>query len=172
MKKQARTVACSLHVSRLWAWVSLVPLLAGACKPHDLVCNTEGVFQALKPEQGAGVAPFSIERLGPEVKLRVLEDVPDGLTLKRDNRMTAWWTVLGHISRHNDLIFSPDEGLARNVKHPDDVYPMRRFTDGASERVRFGFRSTTCRDPGKSSAFCGFGEEELFLVAEMTCHRE
>ena len=68
MKKQTRTVACSLHVSRLWAWVSLVPLLAGACKPHDVVCKTERVFQALKPEEGAGVAPFSIERLGPEVK--------------------------------------------------------------------------------------------------------
>ena len=102
----------------------------------------------------------------------MLEDVLGALTLKSDNRARAWWTSLGHISRRNNLIFSPDEGLARNVKHPDDVYPMRRFSDGASERVRFGFRSTTCRDPGRSSAFCEFGEEELFLVAEMTCHRE
>ena len=137
-----------------------------------MVCRTEAVFQALNPEQGAGAAPFNIERLGPEVKRSVLHTVPGALTLKSDNRVTGWWTSLGHIHDYNDLIFSPAEGLARNVDDPKDVYPMRRFSDGASERVRFGFRTTACRDPGKHSGLCVFGDENLFLVADMTCHEK
>ena len=133
---------------------------------------TGKVFQALNPDQGAGAAPFSIERLGPEVERTVLERVPGALTLTSDNRATAWWTVLGHVHDYNDLILSPAEGLARNGDDPGDVYPMRRFPDGASERVRFGFRSTACRDPGKRSGLCVFGNDRLFLVAEMTCHEK
>jgi len=134
-------------------------LLAGGCKPHDLVCETKAVFQAPNPEQGTGAAPFSMERPGPEVKTGMLHDVPRFITLKSDNHAGTEWEHLGHI--------------ARNVKHPEVVYPMKRLSDGATERVRFGFRSAACRDPNAwGASFCQFGGDELFLIAEMTCHRE
>jgi len=172
MKKQTRTLACRLRVSWWWAGIALAPFLAGACKPHDLVCENGSYFQLLQPEEGAGVAPFSIERLGPEVKRSELASVPYALTLKSDNRVRVDWKSIGHILGHNDLIFSPAEGLARNVNRPNDVYPMRRVSDGASERVRFGFRSAACRVPGKGIAFCQLGDDDLFLAAEATCHPE
>ncbi len=48
---------------------------------------------------------------------------------------------------------------------------MRR-SGGLFDHVWFGFRSTACRDPKKPAAACEFGEEKLFLVAEMACHSD
>lgn len=172
MKKPTRAAACGLHLSRWWVWVSLIPVLAGGCKPRDLVCETKAVFQALNPGQGAGSAPFSIERLGPEVKVRMLERQPLFITLKGDNHGDVEWLLLGHIDAGSDVIYSPAEGLVRDIKHPEHVHPMKRLPGGATERVWLGFRSAVCPDPQGSASFCKFGDEELYLVADMTCHRE
>jgi len=173
MKRSTRALVCGLRVSRWWAGILLVLSLAGGCKPRDLVCETKAVFQVSSPEQGTGTAPFSIERLGPEVKLGMLHDLPEFITLKGDNHAETEWVHLGHIAGSSELIFSPAEGLARNIRNPNDVYPMRRFPDSSTERLRFGFRSRTCRDPKAwGASFCVFGEEELYLIADMTCHRE
>jgi hypothetical protein len=163
MKNQTRTL-------RRWVCLALVTLLASACKPHPLLCVTQAVFQPLNPEQDVGAAPFNIDRLGPAVKAGILHNVPDGITLTGRHRARVHWSLLGHIYGYGDLIYSPDEGLARNIDDPKRVYPMRRFSDGTSERVRFGFRSTACRDPTQGTVSCEFGKEQLFLVAEMTCH--
>lgn len=48
---------------------------------------------------------------------------------------------------------------------------MKRFREGWSERVRFGFRSNVClsRDEFWTYLFCPHSKDELFLVADMTC---
>lgn len=170
MKVRARAVDCLLHVSLRWACVLLTALVAGACKPRDLVCDKASYFQVLQPEEGAGAAPFSIERLGPKLRSADLPKVPGILELKSNNRVRVGWES-DDFARDSDLIFSPSEGLARNVKDPSDVYPMRRFPDGASERVRFGFRSPSCRVPRKYG-YCPPRDDNLFLVAELICHPE
>ena len=156
-----------LHALPQWAWVSLIPFLAGACKPSPLVCDPVAYFQVLQPQEGAGAAPFSIERLGPEVKRLSVAKVPDILSLKRNNRVSVSWGP-GHYVVSSDLIFSPSEGLARDVRNPKDVYPMKRFSEGASERVRFGFRAPPCR-PRSVIAECTPVGDPLYLAAEMTC---
>ena len=166
MNKQTR----SLPASRWWIWGALAaPLLAGACKPRDLGCLTTAVFQPQNPEQGAGAAPFNIDRPGPQVRRHVLHHVADGITLRSDNSARLDWMILGHIYGYADLLYSPAEGLARNVDDPERVYPMRRFSAGGKDLVWFGFESTTCRDPNWGTYACVFGEEELTLVAVMIC---
>jgi hypothetical protein len=135
------------------------------------VCEPQSYFQVLQPEEGAGAAPFSIERLGPEMKSAYLAaDLPGILTLKSNNRVSMSWRG-GDFIVGSKLIFSPSEGLARDVQDPKYVYPMKRFSDGASERVRFGFRSPTCSTP-RRFGFCDERDDNLFLAAEMTCHPE
>ncbi len=168
MNTRARNAERFLHVSPRWAWVSLVPVLACACKSPDLVCEGGAYFQVLQPEQGAGVAPFSIERLGPKMGAADLAHVPDILTLTSNTRVIVSWDS-GDLFMDSKLIFSPGEGIARNVSNPDDVYPMRRFSVGVSERVRFGFRSPTCRTP-RRFGICDMRNDNLFLAAEWTCH--
>ena len=170
MKIRARAVDRFLHVSLRWGWISLIPFLAGGCKPRDLVCDEASYFQVLRPEEGAGVAPFSIERLGPTLRSADLPKVPAIIRLRSNNRVRVGWES-DDFARDSDLIFSPPEGLARNVKDPNDVYPMRRFSVGASERVRFGFRSPSCRVP-MEFGYCPTRDDNLFLVAELTCHPE
>src|SRR5512146_807455 len=120
MKIRPRAVAGPLHVSLRWAWVSLIPLLAGACKPRDVMCEEGSYFQVLQPQEGAGAAPFSIERLGPKMKSADLDQVPGYLILKGNNRVSVSWDS-GDFVGGTELIFSPSEGLARDPKHPDDV---------------------------------------------------
>jgi hypothetical protein len=127
-------------------------------------------FEVLQPQEGAGVAPFSIERLGPEVKRVSVEHVPGALELKSHNRVRVGWETVGFLP-YSDLIFSPSEGLARDVQDPQHVYPMRRYSVGASERVRFGFRSHACRSP-RQFGVCDMVGDALFLAAEMQCHPE
>jgi hypothetical protein len=170
MKKRARAVARLLQCSPRWAWVSLIPFLAGACKSPTLECDPVSYFQVLQPQEGAGVAPFSIERPGPEVKRYSVARVPGILTLKSNNRVNVSWRQ-GDSFESSDLIFSPSEDLARDVKNPEDVYPMRRFSDGKSERVRFGFRAPPCR-PRPAFAECTPVGDPLYLAAEMTCQPE
>ena len=45
------------------------------------------------------------------------------------------------------------------------------FSDTKPERVRFGFRSEVCRKPSGDGSYrgCTPTENELFLVADMTC---
>lgn len=168
MNTRARKVEHVFHASPRWAWVSLVPVLACACKSPDLVCEDGAYFQVLQPEEGAGVAPFSIERLGPRLGAADLANVPGILTLTSNNRVIVSWDS-GDLFLDSKLVFSPDEGIARNVRAPDVVYPMRRFSDGTSERVRFGFRSRTCHPP-RQFGICHQGDDDLFLAVEMTCH--
>jgi hypothetical protein len=99
--------------------------------------------------------------------------VPDMLVFTGENHVTIGWS-LSDFSFDTDAIYSPEEGLVRDVDAPDHVYPMKRFFDGKSERARFGFRSTVCRKPVKWGEYwnCDLTENELFLVADMTCSWE
>ncbi len=159
----------SLLLFRRWSWVPLVSLLAAACS-RDLVCENARYFHVPEPNAVVpGIAPFSIERLGPEVKSTDVEGVPVALRLKRGTRVAVDWGQQGHVYGRKELIFSPGDGIAEYVDEAlqEEVFPMKRFTEGALERVRFGFRSRDC--PGGS---CTNANPRLFLVAEMSCHRE
>lgn len=170
MKKRTRSVARFGYISSRWAWVPLILFLAGACKPPALECDPVSYFQVLEPQEGTGAAPFSIERLGPEVKPVTVQKVPGILVLKKNNRVRVSWRELDFFES-SDLVFSPSEGLARDVRNPEDVYPMRRFSDGGTDRVRFGFRAPPCR-PRLAFAECTSVGAPLYLAAEMTCQPE
>jgi hypothetical protein len=133
------------------------------------MCEPVAYHEVLEPERGAGAAPFSVERLGRKVEGVDFE--PVSLTLKNDNRVVVDW-MLSDWGFDSHLIYSPAEGLARDVENSKLVYPMKRLKDGWSEHVRFGFRSTIClgRDPFGAFVFCQHSKEALFLVADMTCH--
>ena len=152
-----------------WSWVPLVSLLAWGCTPRELMCEPVAYYEVLEPERGAGAAPFSIERLGRKVEgvLTRLEYI----VLAKDNHMHVGWSAYDFGAEY-DMMFSPSEGLARDVKDPELVNPMKRFSGFWSERVRFGFRSNVClsRDKFGTYAFCPYSEDERFLVADMTCH--
>ena len=171
MKKSTHSPACCLCVSKWWAWVQLVSLLAGGCKPREWICEPIAYLEVVEPERAAGAAPFSIERLGREVD--GLQTVPTHVTLKGDNRVYVGWMAYD-FSYGSNMIYSPAEGFARDVDDPQDVHPMKRFNDGKRERVRFGFRSAACLGPDKygSYVFCKYGKDELFLAADMTCRRK
>jgi hypothetical protein len=126
-------------------------------------------YEVLDPEHGAGAAPFSIERLGRKAEGVLM--TPDVLTLKNDNRMFVGWTFKD-LGIPADMIYSPTDGLARDVENPELVYPMKRFKEGWTEHVRFGFRSSVCLGPDEfgTYALCPYSVDEWFLVADMTCH--
>ncbi len=138
-----------------WIGVALVSLLACRCPPRELLCKPVAYYEVVEPERGAGAAPFSIERLGRKVDW--VPRRPDVLTLKNDNRMFVGWTIRD-LSAPSDMIYSPTEGLAREVEHAELVYPMKRFKDGWTEHVRFGFRSSVClsRDQFGTYLFCPY----------------
>ena len=179
MKRLSRVHGDSLPMSWRWTWVLLVPLLAGCCKsqksqePRELVCKPIAFFEVLEPERGAGAAPFSIKRFGPEVDEGAVYTSPMYVSYEDDNRGRVEWSTIGVdlFIDWDDFVYSPAEGLARDVDDPESVYPMRRFFDGKSERVWFGFRSSICREPGAYDdwVFCKRTKEELFLVADMYC---
>lgn len=177
MKRPNRAHMSSLRVSRWWIWVPFLFLLAGGCKPREpreLRCVPSAIFEALEPKQEAGAAPFSIERLGPRVESDVVEDTLDHIILTDGKNGSVTWMFMSHFSIVIDIAYSPTEGLARRVDLPEEVYPMKRFIDGKSERVRFGYRSKVCLQLGKDGpyVYCKGGkysEDERFLVADMTC---
>jgi hypothetical protein len=153
------------------AWV----IVSGCngCKgpgPRELVCRSVAYYEVLNPEQGTGKALFSIERLGREVK--GISRYPD-LLVFRDNRVMIGW-MLSDVGLTSDATYSPDEGLLRDVEEPDFVLPVKRFSDGKSERARLGFRSTVCREPNEhgSNYGCALTENELVLATDMTCRWE
>ena len=170
----------SMRLSRWWIWIALVPLLASGCKgcslgkappPVELVCKSIAYHEVLDPEQGAGAAPFSIEQTGPKLEVEQLKLRPDLLVFLSETRVSVDWANFSKY-RASEAIYSPEEGLARSTR-TDAVFPMKRFSDGKLERVRFGFRSKVCLKPdGRGSYYdCTPTENELFLVADMTCER-
>src|SRR5512140_3739062 len=131
-------------MSRWRTWILLVPLIAvgcyGECKrrpAREFVCQTIAYHEVLNPEQGAGEAPFSIERLGPELKEAQIKQRPYRLTFLSETRLSVIWGLGGDF-REAKATFSPEEGLARSFRDSDIVYPMKRFSDGKLERVRDG----------------------------------
>lgn len=179
MRKPIRSQAGSPPISLRWTWVVLAPLLAGCCRsressdPRELVCQPIAMFEVLEPERDAGAAPFNIERFGPEVNAAAVYIPPAYIGFSDGNIARVEWDTGTDfvMSTTQDFVYSPAEGLARNANDPSDVYPMRRFFDGKSERVWFGFRSSICREPGAYDdwVFCKRTKEKLFLVADMYC---
>ncbi len=101
MKSKTREPMCNLHLYQWWAWIPLVTLLAGGCDgckapgPRERVCEPIAYYEVLNSEQGAGKAPFSIERLGPELKSEQVQRKPDFLSFPRKDRVTAGWDMGG-----------------------------------------------------------------------------
>ena len=177
MNQRTSPSTCRRYVCPRWVLCPALWLLGtSACKPREVVCESRAFYQVLSPEQGAGGTPSSIERLGPEVKRGNIEEVPIFLTFTGGYRARAEWMSLGHIPSYAELLYSPGEGLARNVNAPRDVYPMRRLGAGESEHVWFGFRSAVCSSTdGRADNWpCRYEKEKgkLFLVADMACTRK
>lgn len=146
----------------------LLALLAfAACKPREVVCESRAFFRAAEPQRGAGAAPFSIDRLGPEVKGAALKEVPLFFVFVDGNRGRLEWMHADLVSS-SPVLYSPEEGLARNPDAAQQVFPMKRLAEGSSERVRLGFRSRACL--GEDAGPCAtYGQEELYVVADMPC---
>lgn len=175
MKTPARVLGL-LHLTRHWvAWPGLVMVLAvSGCKPRELVCRPEAFFQVITPERGTGTEPFSIEQVGPGVKGVALEAKPTFLALAAGNRGRTEWLFRGHIWGQIDILYSQDEGLARNADDARQVFPLERVAASSTERVHLGFRSQVCLDIGESAGEVpcrNYGVEQLFLVADMPCER-
>ena len=164
-----------------FAWIPLVPLIAvgcfGECKrrpAREFACKTVAYHEALNPEQGAGEAPFSIERLGPKLKQGQVQLMPIRLRFVSETRVIVTWQWRSNF-RDSKATYSPEEGVARSFRDSDIVYPMKRFSDGKLEHVHFGFRSTVCPKPNDQGTYyykCQLTENELFIVADMTCRWE
>ena len=170
----------SLRLSSWWTWILLLPLLASGCKgchlgkapaPFEFVCKSIAYYEVLDPEQGAGAAPFSIEQFGPKLEVEQMKLRPDLLVFLSETRVSVDWANFSKY-RASEAIYSPEEGLARSTR-PAAVVPTKRFSDGKLERVRFGFRSKVCFEPDERGSYydCTPAENELFLVADMTCER-
>jgi len=160
---------CAVWVSR-WAWPALLALaVLPACRRSEVECETRAFFRLVEPERKTGAAPFSIDRLGPEVK-ESLSIRPYYVTLKEGNHAEVGWMGFD-LGLDVDYIYSPEEGVARNALNADDVLPMKRLSD---ERLLVGFRSLICVDGIARSHYCmddRYSKEELPFAADMTCRR-
>lgn len=142
------------------------------CKPRPLECEAEKYFQVADPQQSAGEETFDIDRLGPEVPRARLFSMPLFMTLSGGTHVRSEWLSSGHVASYASLVYSPREALARGVKNPADVYPMKRLTGGPSERVRLGFRSSICVDTEASqvNGSCReYGQQQHLFIADMLC---
>ena len=168
MKTRKRTsVLCP---SRWWLGLSGLALLALAgCKPRQ-VCESQEFFEVLEPMREPGAAPFSIDRPGRKVPRKTLAELPTYLSFLDENHARTGWISFGHISSYAEFSYSPAEGLARNLKDPADVFPMKRLVDASPERVWLGFRSSVCLGAGGGPCQAS-SADELFLVADMVCER-
>lgn len=173
MTKSPRATMCGFRLALWWVWGLLVPLLI-ACPqpPQELVCVPTGIFEVLEPERGVGAAPFSVERLGAEMKGAL--DKPESITFIRGGtRAIITWRSYGHMYSESEVVYSPSEGLARSPKDPTEVYPIS-FVDGKAHRMRLGYDSKVCRKPDANGGytFCKYSEARVPLVADMTCRRQ
>lgn len=98
--------------------------------------------------------------------------MPLFITLSDGTHVRSEWLSSGHVASYASLVYSPGEALARGVKNPADVYPMKRLTDGPSERVRLGFRSSICMDaeavPGNGPCR-EYSQQQHRFIADMLC---
>ena len=148
----------------------LVLLAATACKSREVVCEPRAFFRVAEPGRGAGEAPFSIDRLGSEVKGSVLREMPLFLVFVEGNRARLEWMYADLVINYPEAIYSPEEGLARSAGAPGQVFPLKKLVDGSSERVHLGFRSRICAGVDEGPCLT-YGPEEQYLVADMTCTR-
>ena len=155
-------------LSRCWIGLPLLAVFALAgCKPRQ-VCESEAYFEVMEPMRKTDTAPFAIDRPGRRIPRETLAELPTFLTFLNESHARTGWLSYGHVSSYAEVRYSPAEGLARNLKDPEDVFPMLRLVDASPERVRLGFRSTVCLDPSGGSCQT-YGTEDLFLVADMVC---
>jgi len=153
-----------------WAWAAFLALtvLPGCKQPAEVDCQPEGYFRLVEPERKAGAAPFGIDRLGTRVN-EPLAFMPAMVIFKERNRPVVSWISYGHSTFDVTYIYSPEEGLARNSRNPDDVLPMKWLSD---ERLLLGFQSQICLDGKAGVHRCMFGDysqDERPFAADMTC---
>ena len=152
----------------------IVVLFAG-CKERPLVCEPQAIFRPVPaiPKDGRLRPDVHELELGPRLELAQMEIYPTSLIFFEDDRVTVWWRALGHITARTQARYSPADRLVRSVDSPDQVFSLRRFSDGSSERVWFTFGTPTCPEPAPPPGRlrCVYGPEE-WLIADMTCRRE
>lgn len=157
-------------------WLSLfVVFLLTGCKEKPLVCETQGIFRPVPaaPKAGGSLPDVRALERGLELELAQAEIYPTSLIFFAENRVRVAWRARGHIAARTQALYSPAEGVVRSVKYPDEVFSLRKFSDGSSERVWLTFDTPTCADPAAPAGrlHCVYGPEE-WLVADMTCRRE
>lgn len=152
-----------------------LPLLAlpAGCKPRPLVCEAEKYFQVPETTAGAAHLPDSRDRFGPEVSARGLLKFPLFMAFSDDTRARVDWMSFDLVTV-TEVVYSPGEALVRPVQSPGNAFPLRRFTEGQTERAWLGFRSRVCTaaEPRAGLALCReFGNQQAFFVADMACKR-
>lgn len=159
-------------VIRSRCWLLLGAIVLVGCKARPVSCKATRVSRAAVAGSLPADVPFDIETPGPELALGAVETMPLYLTFTTKSRVRSQWMSFGHVASYADLVYSTKEGLARNADDAKEVFPMKRFSDGATERVRFGFRSRVCTDPEALAGrtLCSrYGQQEVLLVADMAC---
>src|SRR5512140_2398453 len=148
---------------RWWVWPVLLVMLAGtACKPRERVCYSQRFFRVLEPPPDAGM-PFSIERLGPELKSYELVQQPTTVIFKGDTPVRLEW-VHSDLAGGFQITYSEKEGVARDLDGKL-VFPIKRLSGIFSDRVRLGFRTTYC----VGTRFDPCPEKEIYAIADMPC---
>ncbi len=94
--------------------------------------------------------------------------VPLMVVFRERNRPEVSWVAYGDSSVDIEYIYSPEEGLARNSRNPDDVLPMRL----SDERMLLGFKSPVCLDGKSGRHYCEFSDYSQDwrpFAADMKC---
>ena len=166
-------VRCRLATGGWCLRLAFVLLLLAGCKPRPLVCEPPRVFRVTLATRTDGGAAEGTRQLGPEVALTHLATYPGLVVFLEGKRVQVSW-VFEDFGTYSEAVYSPEEGVAREVDAPHTVWPLQRFSNGATERVWLDFRAPVCIDP---EALAGrapcrkYGPEEL-LIADMPCRRE
>lgn len=147
-------------------------ICASGCRERPVACKAQKYVRLVNDaEQGPTGAPLRADHLGPEVRPRDLQLKPVRLTFADDRHARVDWLSFDLVTS-TKVVYSAGEEMARDSKDPTVFSPMKRFSEGTSERVWLAFRSPICSDtevPGKAPCR-EFGEPAL-LVAEMSCTR-
>ena len=168
------TVRKKARVRGGW-WLFFVAFVLAGCTERPLVCEPQAIFRPVPAIPKKGELPPDVHELelGPKLELAQVEIYPTSLIFFEDNRVRVWWRALGHIAARTQALYSSAERVVRSVEDPDEVFSLRRFSDGSSERVWLTFDTPTCRAPAPPPGrqHCAYGSEE-WLVVDMTCRRE
>jgi hypothetical protein len=145
-----------------------------SCKSYPVECTADSYLRP--PEASPALLNASPDVAGawPTVPKGDIQEMPTSLVFADATRVTAYWLAFGHAGSAEELTFSEAENKAASVSGSKDVYAMKRWKEGAVQRVRFGFSSPLCTDSAARAegVICRqYADSGTFLFAVMTCRK-